>query len=766
MMASIPDGRRFYLDRPHNTLCLLEKPEHCGFHNPSFPAFLTSLKAKAAENDSDEQIGRLIRNLLPDRWTSCVRQVLRCGITPFPYKVAKSLDADMYRNVEFEVWKAEQEANKRNDDEPPAIGIELRVGTKCLVKLRRSHLNMYNCCVEELPQPGSSSCLVFVEAINQQCMVSLDSLRAIQPKNHKGKVFLYIGSRKVPSHRNDMEVNDVVSSTKNDSPRKYSFKDYTNFDNFVPAAVQSITMPLSVEINGTPSKEQQQQQQQQQNAQPEGANTEAAANMGAVSLLQPQMVPQYVEPPHMGYYSHMEPWGYVSSDYHSDPQNQSLYSNSTHHSLYSAGYTSMNSTQISLPAPESHAVPFSLPFMIRRHDLLRSEYPINYGASPSYMPNGGDLPADVQTVRFFYNLGHELLQNFYFLYGPNCVQALMGTPIATTNPQEQPDSSVSAVNADNESESNDLVQDMASLSCTKKSEKKCQPKSQDTTEQRRDIKNSQNHPRPKNFPGNPRNNRGHPPQSLSSSYHHRHSPNVRPNHPSPAMSPVSPGANTTEKKQPKKIQKPQNQEQIMPLSQQQPHRHPPPTPPNMQPPQQLLHPNQPSADQMSEMSQLPQNFAYNVQTADGGVIMEPPLPPSFIQPYPGSNSGYNFYGAMPAHFMPMPSIAAGHTSMSPMYMNANVDQQPAQTTAGPVAAHMTTPYFIDDNMIGCYYQPSFYQSMPTQMGLPQPPHMHPMPYYIAHSNIPPPPHMISMPPTVNHTPQQMPPPAGSNTQGQ
>lgn len=40
---------------------------------------------------------------LRDRCTD-VKELLELGITPFPYKVAKALDIEVYRNVEFDVW--------------------------------------------------------------------------------------------------------------------------------------------------------------------------------------------------------------------------------------------------------------------------------------------------------------------------------------------------------------------------------------------------------------------------------------------------------------------------------------------------------------------------------------------------------------------------------------------------------------------------------------------------------------------------------------
>lgn len=30
--------------------------------------------------------------------------MFRAGITPFPYKVAKALDPDIYRNIEYDSW--------------------------------------------------------------------------------------------------------------------------------------------------------------------------------------------------------------------------------------------------------------------------------------------------------------------------------------------------------------------------------------------------------------------------------------------------------------------------------------------------------------------------------------------------------------------------------------------------------------------------------------------------------------------------------------
>lgn len=50
------------------------------------------------------RVKRLFNASLPDKYISCVRQLINVGITPFPYKVAKALDPDIYRNTEFDSW--------------------------------------------------------------------------------------------------------------------------------------------------------------------------------------------------------------------------------------------------------------------------------------------------------------------------------------------------------------------------------------------------------------------------------------------------------------------------------------------------------------------------------------------------------------------------------------------------------------------------------------------------------------------------------------
>lgn len=106
----LSDGRAFELDLPHNTNCILENYKLCHFHYSNFPRYSDDLQRelKAASCEEYERnsliIQRTAESFLPNKYVSCVRQLLQEGITPFPYKVAKALDPNMYRNIEFDSW--------------------------------------------------------------------------------------------------------------------------------------------------------------------------------------------------------------------------------------------------------------------------------------------------------------------------------------------------------------------------------------------------------------------------------------------------------------------------------------------------------------------------------------------------------------------------------------------------------------------------------------------------------------------------------------
>lgn len=128
----LADGRVFLLDRPEFTKCILDDYLLCHFHNKNFDKLRQALQNEVIEYQQESHteaathVTKMLSSLLPDKYISCVRQLLtegnvdlvRCvvwillirfnssisGITPFPYKVAKALDPDIYRNIEYDSW--------------------------------------------------------------------------------------------------------------------------------------------------------------------------------------------------------------------------------------------------------------------------------------------------------------------------------------------------------------------------------------------------------------------------------------------------------------------------------------------------------------------------------------------------------------------------------------------------------------------------------------------------------------------------------------
>lgn len=89
---------------------------------------------------------------------------------PLPYRVAKALDPDIFRNVEFDNWqeakRAELLAKKLSEFQP---------GDKCQVILEGSD-RIYHAHVQEIPE-NSGPVEVFVEELGKKCQVAYDCLR-------------------------------------------------------------------------------------------------------------------------------------------------------------------------------------------------------------------------------------------------------------------------------------------------------------------------------------------------------------------------------------------------------------------------------------------------------------------------------------------------------------------------------------------------------------------------------------------------------------
>ncbi|CAH1404448.1 unnamed protein product [Nezara viridula] len=104
-----------------------------------------------------------------------VKDLLDFGITPFPYKVAKSLDMEIYRNVEYDTWNEYRKGLRYGFC--PWNCQELQVGAKCLVKVDD---RTYHGHVQEM-QPNKGPVIVFIEELGEMRSAPFDSLELLPP---------------------------------------------------------------------------------------------------------------------------------------------------------------------------------------------------------------------------------------------------------------------------------------------------------------------------------------------------------------------------------------------------------------------------------------------------------------------------------------------------------------------------------------------------------------------------------------------------------
>ncbi|XP_075159122.1 ovarian tumor isoform X2 [Haematobia irritans] len=288
----LSDGREFELDLPHNTNCILENFKLCHFHYTNFPRFSDDLQRglKEAHHDDNEKntliIQRTTESFLPNKYMSCVRQLLQESITPFPYKVAKALDPNMYRNIEFDSWNEMRKEiklqNWYNGDS------NFKVGAKCHVKLRKSEQDLYTCHIQEIAV-DKGQCIVFVEQLGEKRLVPYENLTPLPPDQFKPWTVPYRFQRQMQKfssvrftrqyrfkfnsttehHHHQFHQQFCGSGIDNDScanssdyiidddPKRslYKLRQYTHLENFRTQTTEYCTMPFSTNHNGGESME-------------------------------------------------------------------------------------------------------------------------------------------------------------------------------------------------------------------------------------------------------------------------------------------------------------------------------------------------------------------------------------------------------------------------------------------------------------------------------------------------------------------------------
>ncbi|KAM9857045.1 putative bifunctional UDP-N-acetylglucosamine transferase and deubiquitinase ALG13 [Aulostomus maculatus] len=95
-----------------------------------------------------------------------------------PFKVVKSLDGDVYRNVEFDVWQDTCKEMQKTDYMVFA-GRQYFLGDKCQVRLEPKG-KYYNAFIQEVGT-HSSAVTVFIEELGEKHLVPLTDLKPVNP---------------------------------------------------------------------------------------------------------------------------------------------------------------------------------------------------------------------------------------------------------------------------------------------------------------------------------------------------------------------------------------------------------------------------------------------------------------------------------------------------------------------------------------------------------------------------------------------------------
>ncbi|XP_077294137.1 uncharacterized protein LOC143916764 isoform X2 [Arctopsyche grandis] len=405
---------------------------------------MLKIESKEKKDGDDCQNGHMNSNSVSD---------ISKKMYQFPYKVARGLSPHVYKNIEFDVWvemKREEEMSLNYHD-----GLTLQVGVKCLCKIKPDQVNPYVCYIQAMKQDGP--CLVYVEELGEKRTVHFDQLKPLPASeakpwytnNKKGgakTIRKFNIKRKKTSSvpdipkltsktktffkSEDSKLTDGVKDSNNNSLTSDSgvfsastcstlewdggnvdkgvlnnvqtLEKFTRVDyyTFKPHLVEYVTMPYTVETNGRDNSG-----LNRQNSQFNFPPTTVATSCSN------SCVP-YVQPATNG--TDVNNSTYTSSA--STPA-------ATPASIPSGNGCVMYNGNGCSPAyaPYTYVMPPMGVPLIRPH----SPFPVQYSTRPPFTPigvnyavqrsinnNGSDLPYnDVQTLRFFFNLGIDYMQS-------------------------------------------------------------------------------------------------------------------------------------------------------------------------------------------------------------------------------------------------------------------------------------------------------------------------------------------------------------------
>lgn len=148
------------------------------------------------------------------------KDLLDIGITPFPYKVAKSLDPTIFRNVEFDTWNEQRKSTKCGN----VIwnNNELKMGSKCYVKIQEDNTVVKHVAYVQEMYPDKGPVVIFDENTGQKVTVPYETLELIPATNSLPissalKKLIENGFRRHNINGKQQQIDNeegVVSSTK------------------------------------------------------------------------------------------------------------------------------------------------------------------------------------------------------------------------------------------------------------------------------------------------------------------------------------------------------------------------------------------------------------------------------------------------------------------------------------------------------------------------------------------------------------------------
>ncbi|GFS65311.1 putative bifunctional UDP-N-acetylglucosamine transferase and deubiquitinase ALG13 [Trichonephila clavipes] len=101
-----------------------------------------------------------------------IRKALAHGIPPFPYKVAKTLDPGIYRNVEFDMWNEKRKEDQKNEQ---FVIPKLEPGVKCKVYTSKDSDVYFIGHVQDIFD-DCENVSIYIEELCKKCVVSTSVL--------------------------------------------------------------------------------------------------------------------------------------------------------------------------------------------------------------------------------------------------------------------------------------------------------------------------------------------------------------------------------------------------------------------------------------------------------------------------------------------------------------------------------------------------------------------------------------------------------------